>query len=66
MNQKMVVFESAQMSLASSSKLAERFAGRDIQPKDVSRIQDAAIQAQQAAAHFNQLVGMLLAESDKI
>lgn len=39
-----------------------RFAGGDVPASDLSRIQDVATQATQAAAQLNQLVGLLLAE----
>lgn len=59
---KKIRLEQAQESLAMAQKMLARFAGGDVPASDLSRIQDVATQATQAAAQLNQLVGLLLAE----
>lgn len=54
--------EQALESLSMAQKMLARYQGAVVPASDVSRIQDAAAQATQAAANLNQLVGMLLAD----
>lgn len=54
--------EQANESLAMAQKMIARYQGGEVPASDLSRIQDAAAQATQAAAQLNQLVGLLLAE----
>lgn len=61
---KQATLDDAQVMLNSATKMLSRFAGTQIAATEVSRIQDAANQAQHAAAILNQLVGILLAEAD--
>ena len=49
-------------SLAMANKMLARYQGASVPASDVSRIQDVAAQATQAAANLNQLVGILLPE----
>lgn len=55
-------FERARESLASAQKMLARYEGETVQASDMSRIEDAARQADQATSELNQLVGLLLAE----
>jgi hypothetical protein len=59
---KKVRLEEANESLAMAQKMLSKFQDGVIPALEMSRIQDAAIQANQAAQQLNQLVGILLAE----
>lgn len=59
---KELCLERAQDSLAMAQKMVGRYQGAVVPAADLSRIQDAAAQAAQAAAQRNQLVGLLLAD----
>ena len=54
--------ELATESLAMAQKMIARYQGGEVPASELSRIQDAAAQATQAAAQLNQLVGLLLAD----
>lgn len=59
---KEIRLELAQESLAVAQRMIARYQGVVVPTSDISRIQDAATQATQAATQLNQLVGLLLAE----
>lgn len=59
---KQLRLEQAQESLGMAQKMLAKYQGGMVPPADLSRIQDAAGQATQAAAQLNQLAGLLLAE----
>jgi len=54
--------EQAQESLSIAQKMIAKYQGGVVSVGDLSRIQDAATQATQAAANLNQIVGILLTE----
>jgi hypothetical protein len=55
--------EQASESLAIAQKMVDRFQSKTLTVMDLSRIQDAATQATQAASNLNQLIGLVLAEA---
>lgn len=57
-----VRLELALDSLAMAQKMIARFSAGNIPASELSRIQDAATQATQAATQLNQLAGLLQAE----
>ncbi|MYM92558.1 hypothetical protein [Duganella vulcania] len=59
---KQIRLEEAASSLAMAQKMLENLQARTISHHDISRVQDVATQATQAAQQLNQLVGLLLAE----
>lgn len=61
---KQLLLEESLEFLAMAQKMLTRYQGAVAPASDVSRIQDAAGQATQAAANLNQLVGMLLADNE--
>lgn len=59
---KQLRLEQAQESLAMAQKMIAKYQEGTVPASELSRIQDAAVQATQAATQLNQLAGLLLAE----